>query len=84
MTDAILREAIEVLANRAAIYGHAEDNAAKIAKGWSVIFGCEVTESQVALAMAWLKIARLVDNPRHRDSWIDLAGYAAYGGRVSL
>jgi len=84
MTEAILRKAIDVLANRAAIYGHAEDNAAKIAVGWSVIFGCEVSESQVALAMAWVKIARLIDNPKHEDSWVDLAGYASYGGKVSL
>jgi len=84
MTDAILQRASDVFASRAELYGKAEDNAAKIAVGWSVIFGCEVTESQVALAMAWLKIARLIDNPKHEDSWVDLAGYAAYGGKVSL
>jgi hypothetical protein len=24
-------------------------------------------------------MARLLDNPSHRDSWVDIAGYAAVG-----
>jgi hypothetical protein len=30
-----------------------------------------------------LKIARLRANPTHRDSWVDLAGYAACGYEVA-
>jgi hypothetical protein len=29
-----------------------------------------------------VKLARLVESPRHRDSWVDLAGYAETGARV--
>jgi len=31
------------------------------------------------MAMAAIKLARLVETPDHQDSWIDLAGYAAIG-----
>ena len=31
------------------------------------------------MAMAAVKLARLVETPDHQDSWIDLAGYAAIG-----
>ena len=37
----------------------------------------------VAAMMALLKIARLMSNPEHVDSWIDGAGYLACGGEVA-
>ncbi len=64
-------------------YGDARDNFANIAAGWQVIFGVDVTAEQVALAMVWVKTARLLQTPDHADSWIDMAGYAALGGEVS-
>ena len=64
-------------------YGDARDNFANIAAGWQVIFGVDVTAEQVALAMVWVKTARLLQTPSHDDSWLDMAGYAALGGEVS-
>lgn len=46
----------------------------RIIRGWSVIFGQEVTVEQMTLAMIWLKIAREVGTPK-RDNWVDIAGY---------
>ena len=46
----------------------------RIKKGWEVIFDCEITEEQVGLAMAWVKIAR--ESYKHkRDNLTDGAGY---------
>ena len=64
-------------------YGDARDNFANIAAGWQVIFGVDVTAEQVALAMVWVKTARLLQTPSHDDSWLDMAGYAALGGEVA-
>ena len=50
-----------------------------IAALWTAVFGREFTTTDVALAMALVKAARLAANPQHVDSWIDLAGYAACG-----
>jgi uncharacterized protein DUF6378 len=38
----------------------------------------------VALCLGAMKIARLTAAPGHRDSWIDLAGYAACGAAVAV
>lgn len=46
----------------------------RIIRGWSVIFGQEVTVEQMTLAMIWLKMAREVGTPK-RDNWVDIAGY---------
>lgn len=44
-----------------------------LARGWS---GPGMQVDDVALMMALLKIARLARSPDHRDSLVDLAGYA--------
>jgi hypothetical protein len=33
--------------------------------------------------MADVKLARLANDDKHEDSWVDLAGYAACGGEVA-
>ena len=37
-------------------------------------------EVDVASMMIDVKQARLENDPTHRDSWVDIAGYAAGGG----
>jgi hypothetical protein len=63
-------------------YGTPQDNFARIATGWDVILGCDVTPEKVALCMAWLKIARLANGP-HADSYIDGAAYMALAAELS-
>lgn len=63
-------------------YGPIEDNFGRIATGWAVIFGHEVTPRQVALAMDWVKTARLINNPDHEDGWLDKIGYSAIGSEL--
>lgn len=63
-------------------YGTPQENFARIAVGWSVLLGHDVTPSQVALCMAWLKMARLVNGP-HDDSFIDGAAYMALAGELA-
>ena len=72
-----------VLGGRDAEYGGPEDSFARIAKIWTGYKGVDFTRVDVALMLAGLKMARLAGNPKHRDSWIDLAGYAACGGECS-
>lgn len=72
----ILTEAEQVLESRAAAYGPASASLDKIAARWSQILGCEVTPAQVVLCMIDLKMVRLSHDAGHRDSLLDVIGYA--------
>ncbi len=80
----ILQRAGELInGDRQAAYGPPSVNFSRIAAGWSAILGQPVSPEQVALCMAWLKIARLV-NGRHEDSYVDGAAYMALAAELSL
>tara|TARA_E500000331_G_C16984879_1_gene595199 strand:- start:325 stop:651 length:327 start_codon:yes stop_codon:yes gene_type:complete len=60
-------------------YGEPKENHSRIANLWSVILEREVKAHEAALCMAAVKIARLIETPDHRDSWVDGCGYFAIG-----
>lgn len=72
-----------VLKDRAADHGDLEDNFLTISRMWSTYLDIEITTTDVAALMVLLKVARVKSNPRHDDSWIDVAGYAACGGELA-
>tara|TARA_Y100001963_G_scaffold156936_1_gene251781 strand:- start:942 stop:1235 length:294 start_codon:yes stop_codon:yes gene_type:complete len=87
----ILNKASElIMGDRQADYGEPSQNFGNIAKGWAVIFDTEITAAQVALAMSWLKIARVshknaaLNKSSLEDGAIDLCGYGALFGELSL
>jgi hypothetical protein len=57
-------------------YGHPADDFKRIADMWAVLVKVPITPQQVAMCMVALKLARLCHSPNHRDSMIDIAGYA--------
>ena len=50
---------------------------AAIAARWSLTLGHPVTAAQVVLCMIDVKLTRLTRDPKHQDSALDVAGYAA-------
>lgn len=69
-------------------YGTPEDNFARIALFWQSYFtntGREITitAADVSPMMRLMKEARLCESPDHRDSFVDLIGYALTGARVN-
>ena len=83
----VLREAAELIdGDRQADYGPPEENFQNIADIWTVLKHNlhEYTPADVAMFMAAVKLARLIQSPDHQDSWKDLAGYAGLGAEVSL
>lgn len=86
---ATLDEPVEAVASdlvrsgeRQAIYGHPAEDFARTAQLWTGILGTEIDSRQVALCMAAVKISRLVSTPEHRDSIVDLIGYAVCFDRL--
>ena len=76
-TDAILKNAAGVLAERTKTYGEPGKAMAAIAARWSLTLGHPVTPAEVVLCMIDLKLARLGHDPKYLDGPIDVIGYAA-------
>jgi hypothetical protein len=72
----ILQEVAQVLTERCDTYGDPRHSMAAIAARWSTTLGQPITPAQVVLCMMDVKLARLRRDPTHRDSMIDLIGYA--------
>lgn len=67
-------------------YGEPEDSFKTIADFWSNYLGYPINTVDVAMMMALLKIARVARSKNGlgtRDSYIDLAGYAACGSEAA-
>lgn len=85
----LLDMAKEAVAGRGLNYGKPEANFERIARRFQVHvknrFNVDVPfdAASVALMCADLKIARLENSPKHLDSWVDLAGYAACGAEIT-
>ena len=81
----LLDRAKEIITNdRLNTHGQPEDSFRRIADLWSGYLTVGVHEQDVAVMMALVKVARIMENPQHADNWIDGAGYFACGGEVAL
>ena len=83
----LLEDAADIVTGgRAQVYGGPEDNFARIASLQEVYLTLvlearpePILPHDVAILNILQKVARLVESPNHRDSWLDIAGYAACG-----
>jgi hypothetical protein len=76
-SEQMLQQAAAIITKRGAAYGDAADSMCAVAARWSITLGCTVTPAQVVLCLIDLKLVRLTHDPRHRDSAVDVIGYAA-------
>lgn len=85
MTD-ILQEASELInGDRAQDYGPVTENFQRIANLWTDYIGPEdwqFSANDVAMMMILVKMSRLATGGYHRDSLVDVAGYAALAEKV--
>ena len=72
-----------VTKDRAADHGDMEDNFLTIAAYWNTHLGIHsIGPQDVAVMMTLLKLARIRQNEKHIDNWIDACGYMACGGEI--
>lgn len=69
-------------------YGKPERNFERIALFWTAYFKAKgvdivITATDVSPMMRLMKEARLVENPTHRDSFVDIIGYALTGAEIN-
>lgn len=82
-TENILTEAERIVyGDMERTYGTPAKNLNQIARLWSAYLDTEITAHEVCDMMMLLKLARLQNNPEHRDSLVDIAGYAALKERI--
>ena len=73
----ILEEANEIThGERLERYGPPEENFQRISEIASAITGKEMTAEDCVFVLMAVKLARLRTSPDHRDSIVDVAGYA--------
>ena len=65
------------MGQRRRAYGDPAASMAVVAQRWSTTLGRPVTPAQVVLCLIDLKLVRLGHDPKHQDSLLDVAGYAA-------
>ena len=78
----VLEEAQDIIyGDREKTYGHPSKNLDCIAQMWNSYLESvgdrALTNKDVAVMMIRLKAARLANDPEHRDSIVDICGYAA-------
>lgn len=75
-TEALIN-AIDLMQNRGAVYGHPKINQGRIASRLSNLFDFPITESQACLAMVEVKLSRIQETASHVDSYVDAIAYLA-------
>ena len=80
----LLEEAADIVdGDRNKSYGKPENSYGVIAKFWSIYLDKSLEPHDVAAMMVLMKLARIKgSNGTHKDSWVDIAGYAACGYEV--
>jgi|TARA_R110000803_G_scaffold32395_2_gene71455 hypothetical protein len=78
----LLKEATKLIGgDRQTDYGDKLKNHQNIADFWSVFLKKKITAHDVAICMALVKVARLM-NQHKKDSYLDMAAYAAIAGEI--
>ena len=83
ISQKILEEANKLIGgDRNNDYGDKLTNHKNIAALWSIFLRKKITAHDVAMCMALVKVARL-KHAHKKDSYIDLAAYAAIAGEIN-
>jgi hypothetical protein len=89
VSSKLLQEAdAAISSDRKAAYGNCGPSFERISFMWNtwmeVTGHTSLTPEDVAMMMALFKAARIAYNPNSRDSYVDMIGYVALAGEMSL
>ena len=76
-----LTEARAVIQDRGMDYGHPTDNMSRTARLWSAYLEMPISDYQVAMCLALVKVARSMETAKV-DNYIDGAAYFAISGQL--
>lgn len=78
-----LNEARATIQDRGLDYGHPSDNMQRTAALWSAYLEMPITDYQVAMCLALVKVARSMESPKP-DNFIDGCAYFAISGQLHI
>jgi hypothetical protein len=76
-----LNEAKATIQDRGMDYGHPSDNLQRTASLWSAYLEVSVTDYQVAICMALVKIARSMETAK-TDTYVDMVAYTSLAAQL--
>jgi hypothetical protein len=76
-----LNEARAIIQDRGMDYGHPTDNMSRTARLWSAYLEMPITDYQVAMCLALVKVARSMESGKV-DNYVDGAAYFAISGQL--
>jgi hypothetical protein len=76
-----LNEARATIQDRGMDYGHPSDNLQRTASLWSAYLEVPVTDYQVAICMALVKIARSMETAK-TDTYVDMVAYTSLAAQL--
>ena len=77
-----LNEAKAIIEDRGMDYGHPSDNMQRTARLWSAYLEMPISDYQVAMCLALVKVARSMETAKV-DNFIDGAAYFAISGQLA-
>ena len=77
-----LNEARATIQDRGQDYGHPSDNMQRTAALWSSYLEMPITDYQVAMCMALVKIARSMETHKS-DTYIDMVAYCSIAAQLA-
>lgn len=80
----ILINAHEIIQERSAQHGHYDLTLLRISKLWTDFLEREIDPMDVAICMALLKIARIMETRSNDDNWLDAVAYLAIAGELAV
>ena len=80
----ILTNASDTITERGATHGSYDLTMLRTAKLWSDFLERELEPSDVAICMALVKLARIMETKSVHDSWVDFCAYAAIAGELAV
>ena len=80
----ILTDAADTITERGATHGSYDLTMLRTAKLWSDFLERELDPTDVAVCMALVKLARIMETRINDDSWLDAIGYFAIGAELAV
>lgn len=80
----ILTNAADIIDERARTHGHYDLTMLRTSKLWSDFLEREIDPMDVAICMALVKVARLMETRNEHDNFLDAVAYFAIAGELAV